>query len=444
MTEQGELTVTIGYPQTELNPLRVPLPTQRKFHASKAKYRLLAGGFGSGKTTTLVIECLCELFKYPGNYGVLGRKDLGELKSTTLKELLDVCPPQLITNHNKQDHIIKFINGSELYYMNLDDSRDAVEKIKSLNLGFVAIDQLEEINEPIFLAFQGRLRRYKSGRKFFATCNPAGHDWMWSKFVDAPPSEEYVCFTAITLENIYLPEDYIKELLAYPDKWVKRYVYCSWEDFQGLVYSEYVETKHKIPFYTPSMNEEFVMALDYGFRNPTAILWASTDYDGITRIFDEYYAPGKLIPEIAETIKKKPYSDKAYKIADPSINKTERDGQNVQAEFMQNGVYLANADNDVRQGIDRVNQMFKAGKLLICENCVNTLSEIGNYKWRELKAGEVKNEYEEPVKSNDHAMDALRYLVNYIYKPVKKEIIQTATDYQRKKVNENDYSLEGI
>jgi hypothetical protein len=88
--------------------------------------------------------------------------------------------------------------------------------------------------------------------------------------------------------------------------------------------------------------------------------------------------------------------------------------------------------------------MFKAGKLLICANCVNTLSEIGNYKWRELRAGEVKNEYEEPVKANDHAMDALRYLVNHIYKPVKQEVIQTATDYQRPKVKIDNYSLEGI
>ena len=414
---QNELVLKIGYPKNEMNPNGLPLPTQSKFHNSSAKYRLLAGGFGSGKTTTLSIEVLTELFRWDNNYGVIGRKDLQELKSTTLKELLDICPPQLITNHNKQDRIIKFINGSELYYMNLDDSREAVEKIKSLNLGFVAIDQLEEINEPIFLAFQGRLRRYNSSRNFFATCNPAGHDWMWSKFVNAPPSNEYVCFTATTLENKYLPEDYVKELLSYPDKWVKRYVYCSWEDFEGLVYSEFYESKHKIGFYQPNETEQIVFSLDYGIRNPTAILFASTDYDGITRVYDEYYEAGKLVSEISAVMKAKMFYNKATKIADPSINKVERDGSNVQTEFLKNGVYLADADNDVRQGINRVNEMFKSGKLLICANCVNTLSEIGNYKWKELKPGEVKNEYEEPIKRNDHAMDALRYLCNYIYKP---------------------------
>ena len=42
--------------------------------------------------------------------------------------------------------------------MNLDDSREATERIKSLNLGFVAIDQLEEIQEPVFLAFPGTVK----------------------------------------------------------------------------------------------------------------------------------------------------------------------------------------------------------------------------------------------------------------------------------------------
>ena len=415
------MTFDIGYPVNTANPDGSPLPTQLNFHLSKAKYRLLAGGFATGKTTTLCLEVLKESFKYEHNYGILGRKDLQELKSTTLKELLDICPSELIKNHNKQDRVIEFVNGSEIYYMNLDDSREAVEKIKSLNLGFVAIDQLEEINEPIFLAFQGRLRRHSSTRNFFATCNPAGHDWLWDKWKDKP-QDGYELFEAITLENKYLPQDYVEELLNYPERWVKRYVYCSWDDFEGIVYSEFIEAQHKIGYFEPNEGDQIVVSLDYGFRNPTAVLFASTDYDGITRIYDEYYEAGKYISEISNELKSRPYFPKAIKIADPSINKVERDGSNVQAEFMQNGIFFDDADNDVRQGINRVNEMFKQGRLFISAKCVNLIREIGNYKWKELKPGEIKNEYEEPIKKNDHACDALRYLVNYIYKPKLEEI----------------------
>lgn len=409
----------MGYPKNERNPNAIPLPTQSKFHNSKAKYRLLAGGFGSGKSTSLAIEIIYELLAYEYNYGVMGRKDLGELKSTTLKELLDICPSGLITFHNKQDRIIRFANGSELYYMNLDDSREAVEKIKSLNLGFVAIDQLEEISEAVFLAFQGRLRRHNSSRNFFATCNPAGHDWLWEKWKNNP-QEGYELFEAITTENIYLPQDYVDELLKYPDKWVKRYVFCSWEDFEGLVYNEFIEKFHKIPIYEPRPEENQIHVLDYGFRNPTCILFAATDYDGITRIYDEYYQPGRLISEISASYKQNANWKRAYKMADPSIKKTERDGKNVLSEFQSFGVNWVEADNNVAQGINRVNELFKQNKLLICENCVNTLREIGAYKWREIKPGQERNEYEEPVKKDDHAMDCLRYLANHIYSPIPK------------------------
>jgi len=68
-----------------------------------------------------------------------------------------------------------------------------------------------------------------------------------------------------------------------------------------------------------------------------------------------------------------------------------------------------------------VNELFKEEKLLIAENCVNTLNEIGFYKWKELKPGQERNEYEEPVKQDDHAMDALRYLANYIRTPKEKK-----------------------
>lgn len=432
--QTSTLKVNLTYPITPKNPFGQPLPTQKRFHKSSAKYNLLAGGFGTGKSTALVIELQKDL-AIPYNYGVLGRKDLGELKSTTLKEFLDMTPEAVIKSHNKQEKTIDLINGSQLYYMNLDASREAVEKIKSLNLGFVGIDQLEEVAEDIFFAFQGRLRRFNSRRRFYATCNPAGHDWVWRTFKvndmlkhgesvmykDRVYNPDYDLFEAITLENIYLPEDYVKQLLAYPKQWVDRFVYCSWEDFEGMVYNEFNERLNVIDYYEPTEGETHIHVMDYGYRNPTAILFASTDYDGVTTIYDEIYERERLIPDLASMYKSNPFSKKATRVADPSIHKTERDGKNVFQEFNENGVWWDRADNNVLQGISRVNQLFSTGKLRITKNCVNLLTEIGDYKWKAIKPAQERNDYEEPIKKNDHAMDALRYLVNYLSIPQIKK-----------------------
>lgn len=64
------------------------------------------------------------------------------------------------------------------------------------------------------------------------------------------------------------------------------------------------------------------------------------------------------------------------------------------------------ADKDVWAGIQKVKSM----PLYITENSVNLLKEIKNYKWKLDKDGNVKPE-EEPVKLNDHAMDAMRYAI---------------------------------
>lgn len=415
----------ISYPRSVLNPDGDPLPTQQRFHNDNSKYRLLAGGFGTGKTTSLCLELIKDC-SIPNNYILLGRKDLQELKSTTLKEFLDIVPEQMITFYNKQDRIIRLINGTEIYYTNLDEGREASEKIKSLNLGSAYIDQLEELDEQIFLAIVGRLRRPNTRRNFIATCNPAGHDWVYHRW-KSEPQKHYALFESITLENKYLPPDYVEQLLQYPEKWVKRYVYCSWDDYEGIVYNEFTEAFHKVPPYKPFESERHVFAVDYGFRNPTAIIFSATDYDSKTRIYDEFYQSGTRIVDIVDRIKQNHFYRKALILADPSMWNVQRDGFSIADEFAMNGIGLVRADNNVLQGIDKVNSSFKEGKLVVCENCTSWLREQGNYKWKEIKAGQNRNEYEEPVKKNDHLMDATRYLINYLHKPaspVKKKVIK--------------------
>ena len=43
--------------------------------------------------------------------------------------------------------------------MAFDDSRDSIQRIKSMNLGWYAFDQLEEVTESTFIAAAGQLRK---------------------------------------------------------------------------------------------------------------------------------------------------------------------------------------------------------------------------------------------------------------------------------------------
>lgn len=60
------------------------------------------------------------------------------------------------------------------------------------------------------------------------------------------------------------------------------------------------------------------------------------------------------------------------------------------------------ARNDVVDGIRETATCLESGAVRIWRGCERTVSEFGAYSWGDDDA---------PIKENDHAMDAMRYLV---------------------------------
>ena len=83
-------------------------------------------------------------------------------------------------------------------------------------------------------------------------------------------------------------------------------------------------------------------------------------------------------------------------IGDPS-------GSAMAAECTNKFMMYQLANNDIDEGIRAVNEALASGKLTISPDCVNLLRELSAYEWNPLTG--------KPRKVNDHACDALRYLV---------------------------------
>lgn len=79
-------------------------------------------------------------------------------------------------------------------------------------------------------------------------------------------------------------------------------------------------------------------------------------------------------------------------------------------------VQLRNADNDVALGISRVQKLLTFDLLSLSPEQTNAIDEFGTYEYnrKALDSGR-----EEPVKVDDHAMDAIRYLVMGFWRYVK-------------------------
>lgn len=67
---------------------------------------------------------------------------------------------------------------------------------------------------------------------------------------------------------------------------------------------------------------------------------------------------------------------------------------------------IKNKDS-IKNGINVVRELFKQNRLKIHTSCENLISELETYSYADKRPDH--NEEENPIKENDHALDALRY-----------------------------------
>lgn len=85
-----------------------------------------------------------------------------------------------------------------------------------------------------------------------------------------------------------------------------------------------------------------------------------------------------------------------------SRGRNQIDGRNLLDMYRQLGLDLTEADNAVEAGIYNITSRLTSGRLKVFKSCTNLLQEMRLYR---------RDERGRVVKSNDHLVDALRYVV---------------------------------
>lgn len=205
---------------------------------------LNSGGFGSGKSLALYVKLILTVKCFPGNRVLLGRKTMSDIERAILPELFDLLPPTWY-EYRVKDGLINFSNGSQIILFGLDamqsgsvaDIKKAEQKLKSLNLGAYFIDQLEEVEYPVFEVLNSRLRRtdvpFRQGNM---DSNPANfwayhlfklqQRWNGEHWEDGGTGA--TLYETSMLFNPHLPGDYIRKQLAMGDDYVRRFVLGEW------------------------------------------------------------------------------------------------------------------------------------------------------------------------------------------------------------------------
>lgn len=243
------------------------LKAQREFLEIPHEYTLdvavYQGGYGSGKTFAGSLLGILLALKYPGIRGLVGAQTYTLVRDTTLQsyfehlENMDFVEDVDFEWSSSLQKLI-FKNGSEILFRHFDEPN----KLKSLNLGFVEIEEMSDVPYDTFKVLLSRMRQRvkKSWKNFtyriFGHTNPEmQRGWVYKTFVENP-APNYRLVSAPTTQNIYLPEGFCDELKKiYDEHYYRIFVLAQNGEYNnGLVIKGFSDENVKDITYQPEMD----------------------------------------------------------------------------------------------------------------------------------------------------------------------------------------------
>ena len=379
------------------------------------RFECYKGSAGSGKsyfiTQKLIIKAIQSSRKI-----LMIRKIGTTIRDSIWQTTLDIIEEMEYSDFvkvNKSDFTIRFTNSDSTFiFKGLDDP----EKIKSISgITDIFCEEATELTLDDVTQLNLRLRTRRKYPQMFFAFNPVSKtNWVYNYFGFTPENQlqetrEYddtIVFSTNYTHNKMLTKEYIDTLQALKDTnpiYYKIYVQGIFATLDKLVYNNWSVKDFDYKEILKKPDTIAIFGLDFGYINDESAFIASIvdTKNNIIYVFDEFYQKGLLNNEIADMIKSKGYS-KEIIIADSAERKSIE-------ELRQFGILrikpARKGHNSIMQGIQKIQQY----KIFVHINCQNTISELQNYSYKKDKqTGEYVNQ---PVDSNNHLMDAIRYSI---------------------------------
>lgn len=189
------------------------LPSQLRFHESKARFKGFSGPIGSGKSQALCQEAIKLSYINAGRTGLIGAPTYPMLRDATqaaLFELLD--RHQIPYDFNRAEN---FLVMRETRSKILFRAVEEFERLRGSNLAWFGLDELTYTSEEAWLRLEGRLRDPKAKKLCgFGVWTPKGYDWVYERFI-ASNVDGYETVMAQPFENRFLLDkipDYYERL----------------------------------------------------------------------------------------------------------------------------------------------------------------------------------------------------------------------------------------
>ncbi len=198
-----------------------------KLTDKKTKEVGYGGGAGGGKSILGCFWIIEQSLRYPGTAWVIGRRELTNLKKTTLLtffqtlQLLGLDAPSVLSM-NSQTNIINWHNGSRIFLMDMSyqPSDPLYTRFGGLELTGAFVDESNENQLQAIEILKTRMGRcknkeYKLIPKILETFNPSKNH-VYHRYYKAAKDGKLPVYrlfiTALATDNPYLDPSYIEQL----------------------------------------------------------------------------------------------------------------------------------------------------------------------------------------------------------------------------------------
>lgn len=412
-------------------PLEVRLTEKQAEYVREAHHRwnLAIGAVRSGKSHLAVRYTiprgLRERHNRRGLNLIIGATK-ENVERNVLEPMRDMWGQALVGDINSRNWATIF--GEKVYCIGGENVKQ-VNRIRGSEIKFCYVDEVCDIHPQVFEMLKSRLSLPYS--ECHAAANPAGPTHFVKRFIDQADAEpdidlwhqEYTIW-----DNPFLPPAYVRSLEAEyrGTVYYDRYILGRWVKAEGLVYPMWESAledacEYTLPDGTPDPALTYCVSVDYGTQNAfAALLWVRTE-DGVWHAVREFYYSGRreghqrtdedYCRDLAALCEGLPRPVEV--IVDPSAasfiaalrRSLNGDGHQL--------FRVRHAKNDVADGIRDTATCLQTGRVRVSRDLLELAREFAGYVWDDSE------EFDRPVKVDDHLMDALRYLVRTkrVYRP---------------------------
>lgn len=386
-------------------------PKQNEIASSTKRFRVFCAGRRFGKTILAVEEMLGCAVSQDGRRIAYVAPTFQQARDIAWEHLKSRCAAIATSINESQLKItVKTIEGGESTITL--KSWDAIESLRGQSFHFLVIDEVAMMRN-FWAGWQEVIRPALTDTKgsalFIST--PKGFNHFYDLYNLQANDESYASFHATTYDNPHIDPLEIDEARKQltDDQFHQEYL-ADFRKQEGLVYKEFNRQTH-VTDNSPdeATVTEYIAGIDFGYRHPAAVIHVKKDIRGTYWVVNEWYKTERTEEQIADYVKSIGFNAVYADPESPSaISVLNRSGINVR-EVVKNKDSIIN-------GIQLVRELLKQNKLKIHSSCINLISEFESYKYHDPKDGFLK---ETPMKENDHALDALRYVImsNQTVKP---------------------------